>query len=235
MSYSQKTAFSILAIAIISIFNTPTLANPDSFYRALEKTRKQHYTQAIRELESLGRQFKQRGDLVNAYRNQATAVVIRYERDSLAKVERDGSALDRDWETLGTIWDGNTNIGTGRDGNTNIGVGSFTVSFMEPPTAIKNFGGLIVFGRVSKYVGKQPIYGFLDTKVVPKLKANESVVYSCQITSGFRANKPVFALATYNTKLNSYTKIRQAWYPNIKTERIQSIDPSFVKCEYNSP
>jgi hypothetical protein len=37
-------------------------------------------------------------------------------------------------------------------------------------------------------------------------------------------------LATFISNLNKYTKIRQAWYPNTQTKRLQPIDVKRVIC-----
>jgi hypothetical protein len=222
MMSPQKIIFSILVVATFTPVATQSLASSESFYQALEKTQKQQYSQSIIDLEILSNQFKKRGDLINAYRAQATAAVVSYERDNLLELKKKGSVLGRDWIVFSTVWGDDTYIGKG----------SFGVDFVKPPTAIKNFGGLITFDNILDYHGKNPVNGFLDTVVVPKFNKNESIVISCQITSGYRANKQVVALATYDVNSNKYTKIRKAWYPDIKTKRIQSIQPNLVKCIY---
>jgi hypothetical protein len=232
MDYQKKTIVYILAIASFGTIATQAVAVSDPFYQALAKTQKQQYTQASQELEAIGRKFQGQGNLTDAYRNQATASLIRYERDSLAEYQKKGSVTVPNWIRFGSCW------GPGVDAINGVGGCSMSVSWVEPPTIIKKFSGLVVLNNHLSYAsteatqaqGTPSINGILDAVVVPKLKANELVTSFCKITSGSRKDQAALALVTYDANRNKYTKIRKAWYTDFQTKRIQSIEPNRVSC-----
>jgi hypothetical protein len=232
MDYPKRTIVYILAIASFSTIATQAVAVSDPFYQALAKTQKQQYTEASQDLEALGRKLQSQGDLTNAYRSQATASMIRYERDSLAEYKRTGSFSKPDWIRFGSCW------GPGVDAINGTGGCSLSVSWVEPPTTIKKFGGLVVLDthmgysstEASQTQGGPSIVSISDTVVVPKFNANELVTSFCKITTGSRKNQGALALATYDSKRNKYTKIRRAWYTDFQTKRIQPIEPKYITC-----
>lgn len=232
MDYPKRTIVSILSIVSFGTISTQAIAVSDPFYQALAKTQKQQYTQASQDLETLGRKFQRQGDLTNAYRSQATALLIRYERDLLAEYQKKGSFSVQNWIRFGSCW------GPGVDAINGVGGCNTSVSWVEPPTTIKKFGGLVVFNNHLNYSsteatqpqGTPSIRGILDTVVVPKLKANESVTSFCKITSGSRKNQGALALVTYDANRNKFTKIRKAWYTDFQTKRIRPIETNRVSC-----
>jgi hypothetical protein len=230
MTYPQKIITSILVITSCSSMATQVLADSDPFYQALSKTQEQEHSQAARELEILGRQLQKRGDLANAYRSQATTSLIRYEldpyKDSTPYTYRGGEKgyYGPKWYHLSSCWSND------RDGFSG-GSCDFGIKWVEPPTNIKNFGGIVVLSNsLGTGVSKRNTHGILDVAIVPKLRANESVVSSCEITNSSGKKQGVLALATFISKLNKYTRIRQAWYPNTQTKRLQPIDVKRVTC-----
>jgi hypothetical protein len=228
MTYLQKIITSILAITFYGSILSPALADSDPFYQALSKTQKQEHSLAAKDLEILGRQLQKRGDLANAYRSQATSTLIRENLDPYqyavpSTVIKGGYNLP-DWYRFGSCWSND------RDGFSG-GSCEFSVGWMEPPTNIKNFGGIVILkNQLTTPPTKNSIQGILDTVVVPRLKANESVVSSCETTNNNGKKQGILALVTYNSKLNTYTKIRRAWYPNIQAKRLQPVDPKRVIC-----
>jgi hypothetical protein len=220
----QKTIASILlVVASLNTFSTQVIAGSGSFRQALAKTQQQQYTEAIQDLGILGRQLQKQGDIFNAYRSQATASVIRHERDSLTEYKEKGarSALPV-WRRFGTCLNSDKN---------NKEESCFGASWVTPITNIKNFGGLVVFDNHLEYInGSASIRGILDTAVVPRLQNNELVTSFCKINSGAKKGQQALALVTYNAKQNKYTKIRQAWYPDFQTRRIQQVKTNLVSC-----
>jgi hypothetical protein len=230
MTYPQQIITAILVITSLSSMATQVLADSDPFYQSLSKTQEQEHSQAARELEILSRKLQRRGDLANAYRSQATTSLIRYDLDpyrnstpyTYAGGERGYHRPE--WYHGGSCW---SNDHDGFSG----GSCDFGISWVEPPTDIKNFGGIVIFDNsLNTSASKKNIRGILDVAIVPKLRANESVVSSCEITNSSGKKQGVLALATFISKLNKYTKIRQAWYPNIQTKRLEPIDIKRVTC-----
>ena len=228
MTYTQKISTSILAITFFGSIVSPALADSDEFYRALSKIQEQKHSLAARDLEVLGRQLQKRGDLANAYRSQATSTLIRERLDpyqyATPSTITKGAYHRPDWYRFGSCWS------NGRDGFSG-GSCEFGVGWMEPPTNIKNFGGIVILdNQLITPPSKNNVRGILDTVVVPRLKANESVVSSCEITNSNGKKQGVLALVTYNAKLNTYTKVRRAWYPNIQAKRLQPVESKKVTC-----
>jgi hypothetical protein len=229
MTYPQKIITSILVIASFSSQATQVFAESDLFHQALSKTQKEEYSLAARELEILGSKLQKRGDLANAYRIQATTVLIRHKLDpyrySIPFTYANGEQgyHKKNWEHLASCWSND------RDGFSG-GSCEFGIEWAEPPTNIKNFGGIVVFDNTLKTSSRRDIRGILDIAVVPKLRANESVVSSCEMTNSAGKKQGVLALVTYNEKSKKYTKIRQAWYPDIQSKRLQPIDSKRVSC-----
>jgi hypothetical protein len=236
MFRAQKLIAPVLVVATLCA-TSQAFANSDRFYAALAKTEKQQFTSASQELEALSQQYLQKGDRLNAYRSQATAAVIRYERDSLAEYKQrygkeGGYSTRPGWVGFGSCWASATETADNNDGC------AFSVNWMKPPTKIKNYGGLITFEKHLGYFppnlvkgqGAASIRGILDSVVVPKLNANEDVTSTCKITSGNNQGEGVLALVTYDNNLNKYTKIRQAWYTDFQAQRIRTIDPKLVSC-----
>jgi hypothetical protein len=227
MNYLQKISTSFLTITFFSSIIHPAFAETDQFYQALSKTQEQENSLAAKDLEILGLQLQKRGDLTNAYRSQATSILIRERLDpyqyAIPSTVRKGAYNRPDWYHLDSCWSND------RDGFSG-GSCQFGIGWMEPPTNIKNFGGIIILdNQLTTNSPKTNIRGFLDTVVVPKLKVNESVESSCEITNNGK-KQGVLALVTYNAKLKKFTKIRQAWYPNIQAKRLQPIDAKRVTC-----
>jgi hypothetical protein len=81
------------------------------------------------------------------------------------------------------------------------------------------------------YYGGAGINGILDTVVVPKLRDNETVEQLCEITGGERKGQGALAIASYDAKLEKFTRIRQAWYTDLKSKRILPTDPKQVRCK----
>lgn len=230
MTYLRKIITSILVIASFGSTATRALADPDPFYQALSKTQEQEYSLSAKELETLGRQLQRRGDLVNAYRSQAASLSIRYNLDpyqySIPYTFQGGEKGYHipAWFYFGSCWSNNQDGFSG-------GSCEFGVEWMKPPTNIKNFGGVVVLNNaLTINSSERNPRGVLDVVVVPKLKVNESVVSSCETTNSVGKKQGVLALVTYNAKLNKFTKIRQAWYPDIQAKRLKSIDPQRVNC-----
>lgn len=230
MTYLQKTSTSILAVAFSGFVVLPALADSEKFYQALSKTQEQEHSLAARELENLGQQLQRRGDLANAYRSQATSILIQYDFDPYryavpsTSTFRKGEYNRPDWYVLSSCWSND------RDGFSG-GSCEFGISWTQPPTKIKNFGGVIALSNKLKVSSsKENLRGILDAVAIPKLKANESVISSCEITSSSGKKQGVLALVTYNAKLKKYTKVRQAWYPNVQVKRLQSVDSKKVTC-----
>jgi hypothetical protein len=228
MTYLQKISTSLLTITFFSSIVSPVLADTDQFYQALSKTQEQEYSLAAKDLEILGRQLQKRGDLANAYRSQAASILIRNHLDpyqyATPSTIRKGAYNRPEWYHLGSCWSNDRDGFSG--GSCNFGIG-----WMEPPTNIKNFGGVIMLDKqLITSSSKTNVRGFLDMVVVPKLKTNESVVSSCEITNDNGKKQGVLALVTYNAKLKKFTKVRQAWYPNIQAKRLQPIDAKRVTC-----
>jgi hypothetical protein len=215
MVHSRQVIASILLFSALGIFGDRAVADSDPFYQAIARTQNRQHSQAIEELDTLGSQFQQQGDLTNAYRSQAMASFIRYELDPY-KYGR----YRPDWYHTSSCWGG-------------APIGCYGMSWVEPPTAVGNFGGLLIFDspRANTPVGSTPMPdGLLDAVVVPKLNANEQVSVLCHIISGPRKNQSAIALVTYNAQLNKFTKIRKAWYTDRQTKRIKSIEPRKVTC-----
>jgi hypothetical protein len=216
----------LIVAASFGSFQSRVNASSDPFYQSLAKTQEQKYTEASGDLTKLGHRLKKRGDTSNAYRSLATAEYIRYERDSLLTYKRKGS---RDpaprWMGAGACWSG----GPGSDAVTGKAKCNFRVSWASPPVATKNFGGLIVLENslVSDSYGS----GLLDTVVFPKLKRNEEISLLCEIVDGEKKGQGAVAIATYDPKLERYTKVRQSWYTDFQTNRIRAINPQQVKCK----
>jgi hypothetical protein len=228
MTYPQKIITSILVITSCSSIATQVLADSDPFYQALSKTQEQEDSLAAKDLEILGRQLQKRGDLTNAYRSQATSILIRDRLDpyqyGVPSTIRKGAYNRPEWYHLDSCW---SNDHDGFSG----GSCEFGIGWMEPPTNIKNFGGVIILdNQLTTNSPKAKVRGFLDVVVVPKLKVNESVESSCEITNNNGKKQGVLALVTYNSKLKKYTKIRRAWYPNTQMKRLQPIDVKRVTC-----
>jgi hypothetical protein len=225
MSYIQKIA----ALSILINFSLITNVKSESipFYESIAKTQKQKYTEASDNLEALGRRLKKQGDTSNAYRSLATAAYIRYERDSLLTYKRTGShGAKPDWVQM-ACWGG----GPGTDSVTGQTSCKFGAGWVYPSTSIKNFGGLVVLENLLGYYDGAGISGVLDTVVVPKLRNNETVEQLCEITGGGKKGQGALAIATYDSKLKKFTRIRQAWYTDFKAKRILSVDPKQVKCK----
>jgi hypothetical protein len=236
MLRSQKFIAPILVVASLCT-TSQAFAGSDRFYAALAKTEKQQFTAASQELEALGRQFLQKGDRLNAYRSQATAALIRYERDSLADYKqrygKEGGYSSRaSWVAIGSCWNAATETTDNND------ICTFSISWTKPPTKIKNYGGLITFEKHLEYFPPNPAKGkaaasirsILDSVVVPKFNANEDINVTCKISSGANKGEGAIALVTYDNKLNKYTKIRQAWYTDFQAQRIRTVDPALVTC-----
>ncbi len=228
LTYPQKTSISILGITFLSSVAFPALANPSQFYQALAKTQKGDHSLAIKDLEILGSQLRERGDLINAYRSEATSILINYDLNSdqyaVPSTSIKGLYNRPNWYIFDSCW---SNNGDGFSG----GSCEFGIGWMQPPTKTKNFGGVIILtNRLSPNLSKGDINGFLDAVVIPKLKSNETVISSCESANSFGKKQNVLALTTFNSKLNKYTKIRQAWYPNIQMKRLQPIDAKRVTC-----
>jgi hypothetical protein len=228
MTYTRKISVFVLTITFFSSIIYPVLAETDQFYQALAKTQEQKHSLAAKDLEILGRQLQKSGDLANAYRSQATSTLIRERLDpyqyAVPSTERKGAYNRPEWYHLDSCW---SNDHDGFSG----GSCEFSIGWMEPPTNIKNFGGIIILdNQLTRDSSKTNVRGFLDTVVVPKLKVSESVVSSCEITNSSGKKQGVLALVTHNAKLKKFTKIRQAWYPNIQAKRLQAIDPKKVTC-----
>jgi hypothetical protein len=228
MTYSRKISVPVLAVVFFSSIIHPALAETDQFYQALSKTQEQENSLAAKDLEILGRQLQKRGDLVNAYRSQATSTLIRERLDpyqyAVPSTARKGAYNRPDWYHLDSCWSND------RDGFSG-GSCEFGIGWMEPPTNIKNFGGVVILdNKLTSSSSKDNVRGILDTVVLPKLKANESVVSSCTITNISGKKQGVLALVTYNAKSKKFTKIRQAWYPNIQAKRLQAVDSKQVTC-----
>jgi hypothetical protein len=220
VSRQQTLAFLLLSALTTSsaCLTSTALANSDPFYQALAKTQKQQFDEAIKDLDSIGRQAQKQGKTLAAYRSQATASMLRYNRGDY----KESSVPE--WYHFGACW-GDKQL------SCDAGYG---VEWAEPPTKIKGFGGII---NLDKHLGyKNPdrpttsIRGLVDTVVVPKLQANESVVSRCQVNSGKFKDDQAVALVTYDAKQQKYTKIRRAWYPNLQTNRIESIGTNQVTC-----
>jgi hypothetical protein len=230
MSYARKTIISALVASALCTTSTQAFADSDHFHQSLSKTQKQEHSQAAKELEILGRQLQKRGDLANAYRSQAATSLIRYELDpyrySTPYTYKGGEQgyHSPEWYHLSSCWSNDQDGFSG--GSCNFGIG-----WVEPPTDIKNFGGIVVFdNNLNTSASKNNVRGILDIAIVPKLRANESVVSSCETTSSVGKKQGVLALVTYNARSKKYTKIRQAWYPDIQAKRFQPIDAKKVTC-----
>jgi hypothetical protein len=230
MTYLRKIITSVLVLASFGSTATQVLAESDPFYQALSKTQEQEYSLSAKELETLGRQLQRRGDLVNAYRSQAASSSIRYNLDpyqySKPYTYQDGykGYHGPDWYHLSSCW---SNDQDGFSG----GSCEFGIEWSEPPTNIKNFGGVIILSNALTTASSEKRHrGILDMVVVPKLKVNESVVSSCETTNSVGKKQGILALVTYNAKMNKFTKIRQAWYPDIQAKRLKPIDSKLVNC-----
>jgi ribosomal protein L28 len=230
VNHQRKITASLLATIAISMFSNKAFADSDPFYQALSKTQEQNNSLAAKELEIIGQQSQKRGDLANAYRSQAASILIRYNLDpyqySTFNTSRTGEPIygRPKWYHLESCWSND------RDGFSG-GSCEFGIGWMEPPTNIKNFGGIVILdNKLASSSSKDNVRGILDTVVLPKLKVNESVVSSCEITSVSGKKQGVLALVTYNAKSKKFTKIRQAWYPNIQAKRLQAVDSKQVTC-----
>lgn len=218
-----------MAITAISMLSTKAFAESDPFYQALSKTQQQENSLAARELEIISQQLQKRGDLANAYRSQAASILVRYKLDPYQYNVFDPKNSELrysrpKWYYLDSCW---SNDHDGFSG----GSCEFGIGWMEPPTSIKNFGGVVILdNNLTSSSSKENVRGILDTVVLPKLKANESVVSSCEITNISGKKQGVIALVTYNAKLKKFTKIRQAWYPNTQAKRLQAVDSRQVTC-----
>jgi hypothetical protein len=225
MSYLRKAV--VLSIFINGFLATNVKSQSSSFYESIAKTQNQKYTEASDNLEALGRKFKRQGNTSNAYRSLATAAYIRYERDSLLTYKRTGShGAKPDWVQM-ACW----GEGTGTDSVTGQTSCKFGAGWVYPSTSIKNFGGLVVLQNLLGYHDGAAISGILDTVVVPKLKNNETIEQLCEITTGEKKGQGALAIATYDSKLEKFTKIRQAWYTDFNAKRIRSVNPTQVKCK----
>jgi hypothetical protein len=230
----MRTPQGIATILVAATLCTTSqaFANSDRFYAALAKTEKQQFTAASQELEKLGQQYLQKGDRLNAYRSQATAALIRYERDSLAEYKQKGKySTTPNWVGFGSCW------ASARKTDNNDSC-AFGVNWTTPPTKIKNYGGLITLDKHLGYFPPNPaqgqaaasIRGIVDAVVVPKLNNSENITSSCKVIAGINEGEGALALVTYDNKLNKYTKIRQAWYTDFQARRILTIDPTLVSC-----
>lgn len=227
----KKVIFTLsCSLTIAAAVATPSAAVDNPFYEALSKTQSQQFTEASEELDALGVAFQQKGDRVNAYRSQATAAAIRRHRDYVAEYKKNGSGTIPTWWKFGSCW------GTGVDAVNGVGGCPFGVEWVQPPTKVKNMGGIITFTNHLGYSspeqekGAAAIKGFLDTAVVPMLKPNETVTSFCKITGGANKGQSALAVVTYNKKRDKYIKIRQAWYTDFQVKRIKSVTPNLVRC-----
>jgi hypothetical protein len=227
MHCARKKVIFALSCSISIAASTPSVAVSDPFYEALSKTQSQQYTEAGEELDALGAKFQRRGDRVNAYRSQATAAAIRHQRDYVAENKKNGAGTVPAWWRFGSCW------GPGVDAYNGVGGCAFSVEWLQPPTKVKNMGGIITFTNHLEYEperGSAAINGFLDTAVVPMLKTNETVTSFCKITGGVNRGQSALAVATYDKKQSKYVKIRQAWYTDFQAKRIKSVKPNLVAC-----
>jgi hypothetical protein len=214
-------------VALLSLptLTSNSLAAPDPFYRALAKTQQQQFTAASQDLENLGRQAQRRGQTSIAYRYLATASLIRFNRDRLAYIQKnDESPTLPSWYHFGST------LGRNEQGDK-----TFAVEWAAPPTSISGFGGLIILNNHLGYlktpnVAGASIDGIVDTAIVPKLKTNETVLSTCTITSGTRKNKSAIALVTYDPQQKKYLTPRRAWYLNLQSKRIQTIETQNISC-----
>jgi hypothetical protein len=211
----RQIVASILLFSVSNIFGSQAIADNDPFYQAIAKTHNRQNSQAISELDTLGSQFQQQGDLTNAYRSQAMASFIRYELDPY-KYGR----YRPDWHHGGSCWGW-------------APISCYGMSWVEPPTAVGNFGGILIFDSPQTDFptsGTAMPNGVLDAVVVPKLNAKETVSVLCRVTSGSKRNQNAVALVTYDAQRNKFTKVRKAWYTDHQTKRIKSIEPRKVTC-----
>jgi hypothetical protein len=224
MRYLQTSALWVALLSLPTLISK-SLAAPDPFYHVLAKTQQQQFTAASQDLENLGRQAKRRGQTSRAYRYLATASLIRYHRDRLAYIKKNNeSPALPNWYHFGATV-----------GNSEHGDKSFGVEWAEPPTSISGFGGLIILDNHLGYlrtpnVAGASIDGIVDTAIVPKLTASETVLSTCRIMSGTRKNKLAIALVTYDSRRNKYLTPRRAWYLNLQSKRIQAIGTQNVSC-----
>jgi hypothetical protein len=229
MSYLK--AIFILALTTSALVNSATIATSanDPFYTALDKTQQKRFTEAASELDALAVRYQRKGDYTNAYRSQATAEVIRYERDYNANKEAGISSRSRkDWVVSGSCLYGVSPV-TKKEDSCAFGLG-----YYKPPTKFKNMGGVVVLdssiGRTP--IQKNPVNGLLDVLVVPKIEPNEELrIIACNIASGSRKGQRTVALASLNKDGYEVLSIRQAWYPDIESKRFQSVNPKLVKCQ----
>ncbi len=218
MPHQQKIfafLFSFISWSVLS----SAIAATEPFYRAIAKTQKLQFTEAVKELEALSRQAKQRGDLAAAYRSKATALAIQSDVDWRGFGRLNHLPIEPTQKYLGTCLEDC----------------KFGLEWIDPATVFEGFGGIIILSNSLRKPGSEVnverTLGILDVVIVPKMQIDEIIDYNhCKIISGALRDKRVITLVKYSSAPNKNPIIRRAWYPNLQTKRLQIVPPRQVFC-----
>jgi hypothetical protein len=218
-----------VAVAIgsgIGTAATPTSAqSTDYIGQAFAKTRSQQYDQAIALLQKGQKHYQQRGDQRRAYASKLLIAEIRQDIKHRRTL--------RTYKELPVNGTNHTKMGSCIGTNCNYGIGWF-----DPP-GDRRYGGILVMHRqIGTYRDarqlQQPLWGWVDVKVLPKLQTNDWVASSqCTDRQKKLASDRIVALVSspQNPTSSPFTnKVRQAWLVNTNTRRFENIPVGRVSC-----
>jgi hypothetical protein len=191
------------------------------FQQALRKTQTQDFRGAIATLKRATTLFRQGGQLEQAYKSQAIAEYLTWD---LKNVE------PPNWYSSGSC------LGTPvcQYITTHI-----TPNFDQNHQDVKknDHGGLLMLLKPLRYRpsstgGQTPVNAVLDVQLVPKLMSQEYVtIGSCHLNG--KPDSEIVALVKItpsDQQQELFTKIRQAWRINLKTEKIEPIPTKGITC-----
>jgi hypothetical protein len=191
------------------------------FQQALRKTQKQDFRGAIANLKQATTLLRQDGHLEQAYKSQTLSEYLTW---SLKNVE------PPNWSSSGSC------LGTPvcQYITTHI-----TPDFSQSHQDVKknDYGGLLMLLKPVRYRpsstgGQTPVNAVLDVQLTPKLMSEEYLaIASCQING--KPDSEIVALVKVtptDQQQDLFTKIRQAWRINLKTEKIEPIPTKAITC-----
>ncbi len=191
------------------------------FQQALRKTQKQDFRGAIATLKQATTLFRQDGQLGQAYKSQALATYLTWNLKNVAPPNWYGSGSCFGTPVCQYI-------------TTHI-----TPDFSQGNQGFKknDYGGLLMLLKPVRYRpsstgGQTPVNAVLGVQLTPKLMSEEYVaIGSCQINS--KPDSEIVALVKVtptDQQQELFTKIRQAWRINLKTEKIEPIPTKGLTC-----
>jgi hypothetical protein len=202
------------------------------FQQALRKTQKQDFRGAIADLNRVASLFTQDGKLEQAYRAKALAEYISWDlKDTPPPNWYKSGSCQGDPICQYIVTHVSPNFGPHRyafsQNNSSTG----------PDREINDYGGILMLLKPIRYRpsstgGQTPVNAVLDVQIIPQLMEEEYVnISGCSLDR--KPDDGIVALvkiAKSDRDAEEFTKIRQAWRIDLKTEKIETITTKGITC-----